>query len=128
MTDAVRQSSRGKEMPGEEAATHTSLTVTGRVTQDSGGAIGGLLAEAIDVRARGQLVRLGTAAVNGGSFSMAIPLEAGLAKNPSLRLDGNVRNSDATRSRIREGGASGTVPDDGHAPRQIGQCCWTKST
>ncbi len=77
----VRQSSGTKSKPSEETATCTSLIVTGRVTRESGGTIGGLLAEAIDVRGRGQPVRLGSAPVNGGSFSMAIPLEGSLAKS-----------------------------------------------
>jgi hypothetical protein len=77
----VRQSSGSKGKPGEETATCANLTVTGRVTLESGGTIGGLLAEAIDVRGRDQLVRLRSTPVNGGSFSMVIQLEDGVAKN-----------------------------------------------
>src|SRR5688572_13023246 len=74
-----RQSS--KATPREESGKHAALTVTGRVTQESGAAISGLLAEAIDVRARDQRVRLASASVNAGNFSIAIPLDSSPAKN-----------------------------------------------
>ncbi|HEU4996337.1 MAG TPA: hypothetical protein VFT29_16080 [Gemmatimonadaceae bacterium] len=67
--------------PREASVKNATLTVTGRVTQDTGAAVGGLLAEAIDVRSTDQRVRLASASVNAGSFSMAIPLDASAAMN-----------------------------------------------
>jgi hypothetical protein len=87
MSDDVRQS--GKAKPREESAKGAGLTVTGRITQESGAAMSGLLAEAIDVRAQNQRVRLASASVNAGNFVIAIPLDGGAAKsgvNLQLRL------------------------------------------
>src|SRR6186997_696370 len=87
MSDDVRPS--GKARPREESVKSAGLTVTGRITQESGAAMSGLLAEAIDVRAQDQRVRLASASVNAGNFVIAIPLDGGAAKsrvNLQLRL------------------------------------------
>jgi hypothetical protein len=85
MANVRQQSSSGKGEPPDDAGNGASLTVTGRVTQEGGGGVPGLLAEAIDVRGRGQLVRLGSAPVNGGTVSMAIPPD-GNAVNQRVNL------------------------------------------
>jgi hypothetical protein len=75
----------------------------------------GLLAEAIDVRAQDQRVRLASASVNAGNFVIAIPLDGGAAKsrvNLQLRLYAPDRPGTDRKERllfesdIREGAAA----------------------
>ncbi|GGC75746.1 hypothetical protein [Chelatococcus reniformis] len=80
MADA-RPPASGKGKPLDEAPNGSTMIVTGRIFQEAGGGVGGLLVEAVDVRQQGEVVRLGSAAVDMGSFSMAISIEGGQAKN-----------------------------------------------
>jgi hypothetical protein len=65
----------------DQAVNNSAMIVTGRITKESGGAVGGVLVEAVDVRGRGQIIRLASAAVDVGTFSMTIPIEGGRKKN-----------------------------------------------
>ncbi|NOV20411.1 hypothetical protein E5S70_30905 [Ensifer adhaerens] len=70
----------GGEMPGRY------YIVTGRIVQENGAGVGGLLVEALDVRRGDELVRLGSSSVeSSGAFTIPLPVEGGAA-NRSLDL------------------------------------------
>jgi hypothetical protein len=62
--------------------------VTGRIMQESGSGVGGLLVEALDIRGPGQALRLGSTAVEApGTFTMTLAVEGGETGKPiNLRL------------------------------------------
>ncbi|MBB3020799.1 hypothetical protein FHR70_003887 [Microvirga lupini] len=87
MNDVGSKSPNRKGKPPSEVA-GVSHVVTGRIIQENGSGVGGLLVEALDIRGRDQTVRLSSTAVEPqGTFSMSLPVEIASAAKPiNLRL------------------------------------------